>query len=400
MRLLFLTETVPHPLDSGGRIKTRHTLEALAERHAVACHTFIRDPAQFAPAREALEAICDEVWLHLVPRRVTTDILHLARSLATGRPLTVDRHFSRRVLSVLRERTRLVRYDAVYCDHLSMLEYGRRLGLPVLHDAHNVEHEIVRRYARTAPRAWLRAAAAVEWRALRRYEQREYTACDLITAVSEHDAGRIRTLAGPRVRVEAIPIGVAAAETVPAPRVREPRVLFVGGLAWPPNADAVNFLLREIWPAVLADAPDALLTVVGRGTPPVAPGQARGVRFAGYVEAVAPHFEASRLMVAPLRSGSGLRVKILEAFAHGVPVVSTTIGAEGLQVIDGEHLLIADTPSTFARAIVRLLHDDDLVERLATRARRLAVEAYDRAVVGRQTLEAVERWARSRRGES
>lgn len=394
MRILLITETVPCPLDSGGRIKTWHTLRALAAEHEVHCHAFARSEAQREEARAALSPACASVTVHLQERTPAVEALNLARSLAQGLPFTVARHYSGRVMSQVAADCRARGIELVYCDHLSMLEYGRRLRLPLVHDAHNIEYRVAARYAGTLrPADPRRPLVRREARLLERYERRAYPACSLIFAVSDVDAAEIAAVA-PDVPVIAVPIAVGAAGQAPVARITDaPEVLFVGALDWPPNADAVSHFLEGTWPAVLQLVPTARLTVVGRGGGNVGARRAGspGVRFTGRVDDVGPWFERSRVMVAPLRSGSGMRVKILDAFARGVPVVSTSVGIEGIAARPGEHALVADDDRAFAEATARVLQDRSLAQRLATAARALVLERYDTAVVGQLQLDALRR---------
>jgi glycosyltransferase involved in cell wall biosynthesis len=384
MRLLFITETIPFPLDSGGRIKTYHTLCSLARGHEVHCHAFIRDPEQRRHTPE-LERVCASLTLHLRPRSWAREAGALGRSLANGVPLTVARHVDRGVLGSLQRACREQLFDAVYCDHLSMLEYARHLPLPAIHDAHNVEFELIRRYASTLGSSPARLLAGREWRLVKAYERQRYAACHLVLAVSERDARGIRELAGPTVDVRVLPISVDAQGTATlGARPPRPALLYVGGLHWPPNADAVRYFIDEIWPLILRDTPGATLTVVGRDDAPVASAlrQTAGVHLAGYVDDVSPYFEQARALVVPLRAGGGMRVKILETLARGLPVVSTSIGYEGIDAVPGVHLLAADSPSDFARETLRVFRDDALVAALARAGRELALRRYDREVVG------------------
>jgi glycosyltransferase involved in cell wall biosynthesis len=213
----------------------------------------------------------------------------------------------------------------------------------------------------------------------------------LIFAVSKVDAITLETLA-PGVPIVSVPIAVAAASLQPVPRLADaPEILFVGALDWPPNADAVNYFIGDIWPVVRSRVPDARFTVLGRGEAQMRArwGSDPSIRFTGWVESVEPWFGQSRAMVVPLRSGSGMRVKILDAFARGVPVVATSIGIEGIAAVDGRHALVGDSPEAFAAAAVRVLQDRAQAERLATAARALVLEQYDTSAVGTRQLESL-----------
>jgi polysaccharide biosynthesis protein PslH len=388
MRLLFLTETIPYPPDSGGRIKTYHTLRMLSQEHEVHCHALVRDEARlrFEPD---LARVCSSISLHLVKRHLVGELWTALVSTLSRIPFVVRRHFHRQVLEQLRAATRRLRFDAVYCDHLSMVEYGRRLGLPIVLDAHNVEFEIVRRHADTL--GWwspARLFAAMEWRRLERYERQWYPGCRLIFAVSDVDARTISAFAG-TVPVVVVPISVDLAGVPPRPSlVRDPEILFVGGLHWPPNADAVDYFIKDIFPVIRTSVPDARVTVVGAAPRRVARrfDHVPGVRLVGHVDDVEGYFSASRVMVVPIRSGSGMRVKILDALARQLLTVTTSIGCEGIDVVPGTHLLVGDTPLEFARLVTQALRDDGLTAALAKAGRELVAERYDIPVVALRVL--------------
>ena len=391
MRLLFLTETIPFPLDSGGRIKTFHTLRMLAGTHEVHCHALVRDHGRMRH-RSRLEALGIRVTLHDVPRTLGNVSVGIAAALVTRRPFTVQRHLHRRVLRHLRDEVASQPFDAVYCDHLSMFEYGRRLSLPILLDAHNVEYAIVRRHAATLGCRPIRLLYEREWRALERYECAAYPQSRQIFCVSEIDAGALRALGANPASVFSVPISVdVSAMPPPTPLVSEPNLLFVGGLRWPPNADAVVHLVEDVLPRVRLTVPDATLTIIGEAPEALRVRLAGhpGVRLVGYVDDLSPWFAASRALVVPIRSGSGMRVKILDGLARAIPVVTTRIGGEGINARDGEEWLVADHPADFADCVVRVLRDDRLAERLRVAGRAFVQRHHDIPVVSALLLEAL-----------
>jgi glycosyltransferase involved in cell wall biosynthesis len=391
MRLLLLTESIPYPLDSGGRIKTYHTLRILAREHEVHCHAFIREERQRADGR-ALTALAASVTLHLLPRRWWREARYLLRSAFSGTPYTVARHFDPVACAAIEADIRRLRPDLVYCDHLSMMEYGARLNVPLVYDAHNVEHALLRRFGAGRRNLVTRLAAAIEWRRVRAYEREACRRSRLVFAVSDVDRRALAELAGRPVPIRTAPISVDAASMTPrAGTPSTPALLFLGGLHWPPNAEALVFFVQDIWPLVRRARPDATLTVVGRADRPVAERcrRAPGVTLTGWVEDIEPYVRRSRALVVPMRAGSGMRVKILEAMSRGVPVVSTSLGCEGIDVRSGEHLLVADDPERFADAVLQVMADDDLAASLAIAARRLALARYDVEVVGVTVLQAL-----------
>lgn len=389
MRILFITETIPFPLDSGGRIKTFHTLRMLAGAHEVRLHAFIREAGQRAQAPH-LEGLGVPTTLHLVPRSLPREAWFALRSVA-GAPYSVGRHFVREVSRKIVAAARDWPPDVVYCDHLSMAEYALPLGVPVVYDAHNVEYAILERFAATRSNPLARAAAAVEWRRVRAYEGDVCRRSRLVLVVSEVDRAVLTGLAGPSARFATVPIAVDGSGVAPIHALSaEPRVLFLGGLHWPPNADALVSFVRDIWPRVRTARSDATLTSIGRDDHPAAGicRAAPAVTVAGWVPDIDPFVRQSRVLVVPMRAGSGMRVKILEAMARGLPVVSTAVGCEGIDIVPGRHLLVEDDPSRFADAVARVLNDDVLAASLAAEARALVMAKYDVAAVSSALLRA------------
>lgn len=389
MRVLVVTETVPYPLDSGGRIKTYHTLEILTRAHEVRLHAFIRDEAQRAH-QAPLDALGVSTTLHLVRRSVPREAWYAARS-SWGAPYSVGRHFDRTVMRALEAEVAAWKPDLVYCDHLSMAEYARRLPVPFAYDAHNVEYAILQRFAGTRRDPLSRAAAAVEWRRVRGYEAEVCRRSRLVFVVSDVDGAELGRLAGGEVRFCTVPIAVDASVPPVQTLTATPALMFLGGLHWPPNADALVTFVRESWPRVRAAYPDATLTSVGRDDSAVADEcrAAPGVHLTGWVPEIESYVAGSRVLVVPMRAGSGMRVKILEAMARGVPVVSTTVGCEGIDVAPGRHLLVADEPQAFAEAVIRVLQDGPLAERLRQEARALVLAKYDVPAVSARVLDAL-----------
>jgi glycosyltransferase involved in cell wall biosynthesis len=210
---------------------------------------------------------------------------------------------------------------------------------------------------------------------MERFERETVARFDRVIAVSERDANHLREGCGAR-DVHVVPVGVDLGHFAFEPPGAEPLVVFTGSLDWPPNRDGIAWLLREVWPAVEAAVPGASLKVVGRYPPARLVRAAKGARveFTGFVDDVRPHIRGAAASVIPLLVGGGVRIKAYEAMAQGCPVVSTAIGMEGLPVEAGRHFLLADRPADFAAALVRLLRDRALGQRLAAEARRF-VEA-------------------------
>jgi glycosyltransferase involved in cell wall biosynthesis len=213
---------------------------------------------------------------------------------------------------------------------------------------------------------------------MRAWEPRYAERFDRCISVSEEDR-RLLIASNPRLQVDVIPNGVDVQMYQPSSLDgNQPALLFIGTMDYPPCNDAALYFVSEILPHIRRVIPNVETWIVGRDpSPEVMQLNGKGVHVTGRVDDVRPYYRRSSVCVVPLRAGGGTRLKILEAMALGRPVVSTTIGCEGLDVVDGEHLLIADTPKLFSEQTVRLIQDTKLCQRITTEARELVVTHYD-----------------------
>jgi len=190
--------------------------------------------------------------------------------------------------------------------------------------------------------------------------------------------------------------------TVIERKLDPPHILHIGTMYWPPNIDAVNWFVHEVCPLIRQQRPDVQFDVVGARPPAellVLNDASLGINVTGYVEDPIPYQQRAALMVVPLLAGGGMRVKILNALAEGIPIVSTTLGYEGIEVIPSRDILVGDTPETFAAQVLRVLNDPDLGRQLAASGRHLVEEKYDYRNACRP-LDDVYAWATSRQGVS
>jgi sugar transferase (PEP-CTERM/EpsH1 system associated) len=384
VHILLLTQVVPFPPDSGPKIKTYYLLRHLATQHRVTLVTFTRNEAE-EQAAASLRELCAAV--HTVPltRSRVRDGMALARSLRSGRPLVIERDDDPGMRTLLE---RLVReeaaagrpFDLVHADQLNMGQFAEPLGLPRLLDQHNAVWTVVIRMM-VQERGPKRLLLEREWRLLQRYEGDLCRRFEAVTTVSAEDRAALQQAAGAPREMPVIPIAIDVAGQPPVPREPGARgILSMATMMWPPNVDGVLWFARAIYPHIRREAPDAPFFVVGQR--PVAevralPQEQPGVEVTGYVPDTTPYIARSACLIVPLRSGGGMRVKILEALARGIPIVSTTIGYEGIDLVPGEHLLVADTPEEFAEAVLRLLRDPALGEQIAAAGRQRALERYD-----------------------
>lgn len=346
--LVFAARQPPFPLTHGAAIRTHRLLVGLAQEFDVTfvtyAHTDAHGPTEPANLREQLPGI-DVVT---VPRRAADKRWAQARSVASARSWEWGRYGLREYGDVLREVVRRTRAEIVHFDDPGVGRFGPLPGTVSVYAPHNVEHRIVAGTA--AAEGGLRGAfAQLEWRKIRREEQRLWRAMSFCVAVSDVDAVAFQQ--GGAERVELCPNGADPVPPRPAPHrgAAEPlRILFVGTGSYRPYERGIAWLIREVLPRVREVVPTTLDVV---GAPPAAPVPDPGVTYRGRVDSVTPWYDQAHVVVVPVFHGSGTRLKVVEAMAYRRPVVSTSLGAEGLPVRAPEHYLEADDATAFAAAL-------------------------------------------------
>lgn len=363
MRLLWIATKPPVPPIDGGRLVAWTTLQALAaEGVDITLVAPVPPGEDAAGVEEELAAVCRPHLVRAAPRRPASALL---RSALGSRPYAVARHT---IPAVAREVERLVaseRFDAVHAEQLHAFvqaEPALRAGLPVVLRAQNVESDLWRAAARLHP--WAGPWLAREARRLARFEAKAVRRATTTVALSERDAERLQELAGPEARVVVVPPPFPA-ELPPAdhPLPGDPPLVLLGSGGWLPNRDGTRWFLAEVWPEVRAMVPGAVLHLYAAGSerpkklPP-------GVQLHSPPADSREAFAENAVLVVPLRIASGVRMKILEAWARGVPVVATPEAVAGLEGPDGPGCLLARDGRSFASAVDRLRKREALGIRL------------------------------------
>jgi glycosyltransferase involved in cell wall biosynthesis len=271
--------------------------------------------------------------------------------------------------------------DLIYVDHLQMFQFvPDPPPCPVLLDDHNVEWRIIERFASADRSPARRLFAALEWRKLRAYELGACRRADIVLTVTPQDRETFIANGIPPEKVFALPVGVDTERLRPIPLFLEfGKVTTLGTMSWPPNADAVRYFIESIYPRIKSELPEARFTVIGANPPPEIRSLASrdsSIEVTGYVDDIRAALDGTGAFVVPLRIGSGIRVKILDAMAMGLPIVTTSIGCEGIELIPGEHALVADNPAHFAESVIRLLRDHGERARLGAAGRGLVENCY------------------------
>ncbi len=401
MRILWVKADKLLPVQNGGNIRTFHVLRYLSARHELTFCSYYggaTDPGYEQELRRQLPgsvAIC-------TGKRELTGIARgfdYLTHLATEPPYAVSRFAHEGVRKQIHRWYREQRFDVAVCDFLdAAVNFPGRLNLPSVLFQHNVEAEIWRRHAATAENPVKKMMYRVEFRKMLRYERAEVRRFQHTIAVSQNDRKlMMQWVDGDRITV--VPTGVDLAEYRPQPAYfakmqneDSPLITFVGAMDWEPNVDGVEFFCGAVWPLIKAEIPGARFRIVGRNPDRRVEKWAANdssISVTGRVPSVVEHLHESSAVIVPLRIGGGTRLKIYEAMATGKAVISTTIGAEGLDVTHGHDIMLADDAPSFAQAVITVLKDCDLRQRYETAAATTAAR-YDWPAIGERFAEVLQ----------
>lgn len=400
MNILFLTQILPYPPTSGPKVKTWHVLRYLCQKgHDVTLVSFVRpEEEQHIPA---LREICKGVHAVPIQRSRIADAFYVVQSYLTGRPFLVERDDLRPMQDTVNQLVRENDFQFIHADQLTMVQFAIRGAslLPgkrpkVIFDAHNAVWTIVERMKENA-HYLLKPFLTVEAKRVKQYEGELLRMVDHVLTVTDIDRNLLQealNYSKPRENnhvssIKVIPIAVDTEKLQPIKRRTDSKnIVTLGTLHYPPNADGIRWFLNEVFPLVREHVPDATLTIIGQNPPQdfieLAERNPGVIKVTGYVDDLRPYLEESALMVVPVRAGGGMRVRILEAFSYAMPVVTTTVGLEGISGMPEHDVLVADTPVDFAYRTLELLDNPSLQEKLSTNGRELVTKCYNwRAVL-------------------
>ena len=388
MHLLWVKTELLHPIDKGGRIRTYNMLRSLMHKHRVTYLTLDTGIGTAEAARRASEYCHD---LIRIPFREATRgssrfWMELLANVVSGLPYAVAKYRSPGMRREVIRAVRSLGIDVVVCDFLFPSQnVPDSLPCRTVLFQHNVEAAIWQRHAAVKTNPLAKAYFTEQWRRMKRFERAECRRFNRVIAVSRADAEALEhdyEISG----VADVPTGVDTDYYRPAGDAKRLpyEIVFTGSMDWMPNEDGIVWFVSDVLPRIHRALPEVTVTVVGRNPPSsiqsLAARDSR-LRVTGTVSDVRPYMDRAAVFVVPLRIGGGTRLKIYEAMAMECPLVSTTIGAEGLPVEHGRHLLIADDAEAFARTVLALLRDPVSAERMARTAAAFVRDNYswDRA---------------------
>lgn len=377
--VLLLTQVLPYPPDSGPKIKTWNVLKYLIQYHDVTLVSFVRGDQSVEINH--LKEYCQAVYTIPIDRGVFRDIWYMLLSFLTNQSFLMIRDDRATMRHLIDQLVAQEQFDVVHADQLNMCQYAARVpqAYKVL-DAHNALWLLYKRLADTMSFGPKKLLLNRDWRLLKKYEGKLCRDFEAVLTVSQEDRVALEEAAGKPLDTITIPIAIDTDEVAMVNRRPQANhILHIGTMYWPPNIDGILWFIQEIYPHIIKVRPDVTFDIVGSRPPQTIldyNGQ-KGINVTGYVEDPTDYYEQAALMVVPLRAGGGMRVKILNALSQGIPMVSTTLGAEGIAVESGKHILIADQPVEFAEAVLRLLDKRQFADELSRNGRQLAETLYD-----------------------
>jgi glycosyltransferase involved in cell wall biosynthesis len=419
MKILFITERFPWPLEDGGNLRTFHVLNALSLEHDV---TLLSHAPQIDHEKSIgeLEKIC-QVKTVQAPNRIASMMRIISQPWKWNSSLFVQKNWSKPLFQASRQILETQEFDAVHLNHLDTAAFVTNQNWPTtVFDSHNCISSMAEQLAERPSAGWKRFLYRRESKALKTVEKAVCHQCDIVFACSKQDQESFLKLE-PTANVHVVPNGVdtsAVSNSVNSDsadsnsansnlefteQTRIPRIVFTGAMDYAPNVAGVNWFCEHVLPLIRKQQPNILFQIVGRSptdqvrkwhkletpqpTSSACTGDEKvGVEVTGRVESVQPFLERASMVVVPLLDGGGTRLKILEAFASKRAVVSTSKGAEGIEAIPGREILIADDPKSFAQEVLRLLKHPAEATQIGNAGHQLAVERYDWRTIGRQIL--------------
>ena len=388
MKILFLSPTVPYPLTDGGRIRVYNLLKYIAQENEVTLLTLETQPTDVDSISNIQQFGINThlvKHLHTLPRITLTTLI---AALFRKKPITVARYNIPAYRKKLQELLASEDFDLVHYEMFHTAQFHTESDLPSVLSQQNVDSAIWHRLTDETTNIFYKLAYWTQRNAFQRYERIISPKFDALTCTSDIDAAVFGQHCPDDV-VQVIPNGVDTTHFVPDYESADTaHLIYIGSMDWYPNEDAVSFFVDEVLPIIRNSVSDVKLTIVG-GNPSEwiqRLADMEGVVVTGRVPEIKPYFSAATVFVVPLRIGSGTRLKILEALAMGKAVVSTTVGAEGLSLQNGEEIMIADEPNHFADAVIHLLTDTELRKKIGENGRKRVEQDYDWQNIGKKLL--------------
>jgi len=380
-----LTPYLPYPPSSGGQIRSYNLIKQLSKKHKITLYSLIKydDEKQYV---EKLEKYCEKVKVFHRAEKPWT-LKNIFRTAVSHYPFLVIRNFSKDEMEDVKKTLKKDHYDIIHAETFYVSPHIPHTDTPIVLVDQAIEYQVYQHFVKNFKWPFLKPFLALDVRKIKFWETYYWQRAAHVIAVSERDAATMRQFVSPgKVSVVPNPVGEDLMQNVPLHYSK--RILFQGNYAWLQNVEAVEILVRKIFPKILAKIPDAELVISGQNADRVSHFKTKNMKIVNLeisdIEGVKRAYHTSGIMVAPLYGPSGARVKIVGAMAAKLPVVTTSIGIEGINSTDGESVLIADTTEGMADKAIQLLTDKALYEKIARNARLLVNENYTYYVIAKK----------------
>lgn len=382
MRILFLTPYLPYPLNNGGLIRVHHLLVNLGEKHDVTA--ICMEPDNDAQAKGISVIEGHGVTVKTVPvannQKKELKRLYQLLSLVSSKPYQYKQYHSNAMQNAISEHLGSNNYDLLMVEFSQMGYYDLDTNIPSFVDQHNVEYEIMHRTFETEKSPLRRLLAYSEWK---KYYKHEIENCEKFIGcltTSQRDA-EILQQRSPNMECHVIPNGVDSEFFKSSHTEIDPNmVLFTGTISYYPNTEGIVWFYKNVWPLIVEKKPNATFCIAGKSPPPEVQAIAESdpaVTATGMVDDMRDYYNKAAVVVVPLRVGGGTRLKILEGMSMSKAIVSTSIGAEGINHTNGQDILLKDTPEEFSNAVLEVMADSTLRETLENGGRKLVESQYD-----------------------
>lgn len=375
MKILQISPKKPYPPTGGGEIVAYNTIKYLAMRGHEITLVSIVEKEEGIPE---LEKFCR--WMPIQKDTATTTI-GLLGNLFSKKPYTISKYHSEEIKQKIWGIFKKFNFDIVHIEGLHAAYYGiyikQEFGLPVVLRELNVEAKIMERFYKNQKNPLIKAYAYLQYKKLSCYEAVICEVFDKCFMITEEDKRRIKEM-NPRVKTSVIPSGVDTSYFYPMEIEEEPlSIVSVASMDWLPNVEGILWFHKDILPLIKKEIPEIKLYVVGKNPPDSVKGLEKDdILVTGFVEDVREYMARGAVFIVPLKTGSGMRIKILNALAMGRAIVSTSVGCEGINVMDGENIRIANTEQEFAREVIKLLKGREERKRLGEAGLKLVKEKY------------------------
>lgn len=378
-----LTPYLPYPLLSGGQIRTYNLLKKLAHDHEVTLFSLIKSDSEKAHIPE-LEKYCKKVRVFKRSEKPFT-IRNVIKTLFSSYPFLVIRNHAPKVISAVKAELQRESYDLIHAETFYMMPHLPKTRIPTILVEQTIEYLGYQSYAKKAA-SFLKPILSIDIRKIIKWEQHYWNVCDTLIVMSQEDKNYIVAQNIPTNKIEVVANGVDSQwfSQIPKKAHKHPTVLSVGTFKWLPNVEAVEYLVKKVWPLIKERIPTAKLLIVGNApTKQVLAYQETdpSITVAGKVPDIRDAFAQSDVLVAPVFSGKGTRYKVLEAMASQTPIVATTTAVEGLPVQHGVEVMTSDDAAAMAEHTIELLQNKALRLKLAKKGREFVEKHYDWSLI-------------------